>query len=340
MRGPNTPTMNRTRSSSNARPNHIPLPPAQTGGFWNRSSPGTPTSPPGGTGSGNPLMTPSGSRELPSVGSASPRSSFLPSFMQRTRPRSSTLTRLGSYGVGTSSGNSSGSAQMGSTVDSPVRPSQGRATSEANLARSTSQPSGGKSFVNVTQSFIAHRCFILGPTITASPGPTHRIRLVPHLETSRSVHFEPVVRDLKPCDGPSDHPEHGTILRIGRFTERPSTAPQPGTTQTTGGFGSGMPGGLIDGSGSADFMGAGAGGNVTDPSARDMGSAAAPEQASTARGSNAGGGGPLNSGRVAFRSKVVSRGHAEIWVEKGGQVSLPQGIVTGLGLIWEGHSST
>ncbi|KIJ49104.1 hypothetical protein M422DRAFT_28107 [Sphaerobolus stellatus SS14] len=69
-------------------------------------------------------------------------------------------------------------------------------------------------------------------------GPTHRIRLVPHLDSSRSLHFEAIGRDVRQGDPP---------LRIGRFTE------QPGST----------------------------------------------------------------SSKVAFKSKVVSRGHAEVWFDAG-----------------------
>ena len=34
-----------------------------------------------------------------------------------------------------------------------------------------------------------------------------------------------------------------------------------------------------------------------------------------------GGGGELTSGKVAFKSKVVSRSHAEIWCQAGGKVN-------------------
>ncbi|KAK7062719.1 hypothetical protein VNI00_000207 [Paramarasmius palmivorus] len=40
---------------------------------------------------------------------------------------------------------------------------------------------------------------------------TYRIRLVPHLESRRSLKFDPITRDLKPSDA---------ALRIGRFTDR------------------------------------------------------------------------------------------------------------------------
>lgn len=83
------------------------------------------------------------------------------------------------------------------------------------------------------------------------PGTVHRIRLVPHLESSRSLPFEPIIRDAI---------ENGPALRVGRFTDR---------------------------------------------------------QTAMASAPNA-----PNALKIAFRSKVVSRGHAEIWVESGGKVCL------------------
>lgn len=79
-------------------------------------------------------------------------------------------------------------------------------------------------------------------------GPTHRIRLVPHLDSRRSLRFDPICRDVREGESP---------LRIGRFTDRSG-----------------------------------------------LGLAAA----------NA-----LGSNKLAFKSKVVSRAHAEIWVETGGK---------------------
>ncbi|PWZ00242.1 hypothetical protein BCV70DRAFT_151914, partial [Testicularia cyperi] len=76
----------------------------------------------------------------------------------------------------------------------------------------------------------------------------HRIRLVPHLEATRSLHFEPIERDVK---------EGTKAVKVGRFTDR-----QPGSN---------------------------------------------------------GGGGRIDSSRIAFKSKVVSRGHAEVWCEAGGK---------------------
>ncbi|KAH9945551.1 SMAD/FHA domain-containing protein [Amylocystis lapponica] len=85
---------------------------------------------------------------------------------------------------------------------------------------------------------------------SAAAGPpstiAHRIRLVPHLDSRRSLRFDPICRDVRDGDAP---------LRIGRFTDRSG-----------------------------------------------LGLAAA----------NA-----LGSNKLAFKSKVVSRAHAEIWVEGG-----------------------
>ncbi|KAK4056017.1 hypothetical protein OIO90_003012 [Microbotryomycetes sp. JL221] len=81
---------------------------------------------------------------------------------------------------------------------------------------------------------------------STSNGTTYRLRLVPHLESSRSLHFEPVDRDLTPQ----------RVIKVGRFTDRSQQ-------QTT-----------------------------TNPS---------------------------DASRIAFKSKVVSRGHAEIWVDEAGK---------------------
>jgi len=80
-----------------------------------------------------------------------------------------------------------------------------------------------------------------------NPQP-YRIRLVPHLDSRRSLRFDPIARDLRQGEPP---------LRIGRFTDR-----------------SGLGISAI---------------NSTNPD------------------------------KLAFRSKVVSRVHAEIWVADGGK---------------------
>ena len=86
-----------------------------------------------------------------------------------------------------------------------------------------------------------------GPSSTSTaPNQAHRIRLVPHLDSRRTLRFEPITRDLKDDDPP---------LRIGRFTDR-----------------------------------SGIGLNAANL---------------------------LSSNKLAFKSKVVSRSHAEIWFESG-----------------------
>ncbi|TDL19092.1 SMAD/FHA domain-containing protein, partial [Rickenella mellea] len=79
-------------------------------------------------------------------------------------------------------------------------------------------------------------------------GTTHRIRLVPHLDTQRALHFDPISRTVR---------EHDTPLRIGRFTDRSG-----------------------------------------------LGLAAVNAQ---------------STHKLAFKSKVVSRAHAEVWCERGGK---------------------
>ncbi|KAI9511960.1 SMAD/FHA domain-containing protein [Russula earlei] len=103
------------------------------------------------------------------------------------------------------------------------------------VANTTPQPSSMPALSNV-------------PPPPISTGAPHRIRLVPHLDSRRSLRFDPIARDVVEGD---------SALRIGRFTER-----------------SGM--------------------GVSQANA-------------------------LNSNKLAFKSKVVSRAHAEIWCESGGK---------------------
>ncbi len=83
---------------------------------------------------------------------------------------------------------------------------------------------------------------------SSQPTRTHRIRLVPHLDTNRSLHFDAITRDVG---------EGVPALRIGRFTDRSG-----------------------------------------------LGIAALNAQ---------------NSNKLAFKSKVVSRAHAEIWCDQAGK---------------------
>lgn len=103
----------------------------------------------------------------------------------------------------------------------------------------TMAAAAGTTHPTATQIPVAH---------STSGAVTHRIRLVPHLDTRRSLRFEAIGRDLREGEPP---------LRIGRFTDRSG-----------------------------------------------LGLAAV----------NA-----LGTNKLAFKSKVVSRAHAEIWVEAGGK---------------------
>ncbi|KAG8787567.1 hypothetical protein FRC15_008923 [Serendipita sp. 397] len=76
-------------------------------------------------------------------------------------------------------------------------------------------------------------------------GPAHRIRLVPHIDAQRALHFDPIIRECK---------EGAPAIRIGRFTDRSGTLAASTNSLT---------------------------------------------------------------GKIAFKSKVVSRGHAELWCEAG-----------------------
>ncbi|KIK65677.1 hypothetical protein GYMLUDRAFT_70767 [Collybiopsis luxurians FD-317 M1] len=87
------------------------------------------------------------------------------------------------------------------------------------------------------------------PNPTPPSSSSFRLRLVPHLDSRRSLRFDPITRDMRAGD---------PVLRIGRFTDR------SGQNQNQNG-----------------------GYNNNNP----------------------------NSFKMAFKSKVVSRTHAELWVE-------------------------
>lgn len=145
---------------------------------------------------------------------------------------------------------------------------------------------------------------------------THRIRLVPHLETSRSLAFDPVIREVLPIVVPAgvnpgvaaasvsavgpavNGRPPALLLKIGRFTDRASAnLPVPTTAVNNSVNGSAM---TAAGSGTAGGVNGGIPGLATL--------------------TIAGGGGEICSAKVAFKSKVVSRAHAEIWCEPGGKV--------------------
>lgn len=122
----------------------------------------------------------------------------------------------------------------------------------------------------------------------AGTGPSpqagvHRIRLVPHLEATRSLHFEPIERDVR---------EGASAVKIGRFTDRAPGAAAEEAPFTTGAGGAGSSRGVLG---------------------------AAPGNRGGAVPTSAGGGGRVDSARIAFKSKVVSRVHAEVWCEPSGK---------------------
>lgn len=110
-----------------------------------------------------------------------------------------------------------------------------------------------------------------------------------------------------------------TLLKIGRFTDKGPNLPVPSGAAASG-SGSGDAGGTLGPTpaGPASLVG---------PSAASV--SGRPVQNGTASAGLvqvmpavviAGGGGDLTSNKVAFKSKVVSRSHAEIWCEAGGKV--------------------
>jgi len=289
---------NATMSRAGTRPTHIPMP---TG---NGVSPNGGRSP-----NGSPLPTPQGA-----TSPTSPRNSFLPSFI-RTRSRAATLT-------GGRGGRSSPTVEAANPLGGS-RPGVSRTPSHTgeptNVTRSASTPQGmaqatnantGTTDSNPKQPAVSSQ---VKARINAAQPPrdtpitTYRIRLVPHLKSTRSLAFDPVTREMLPILCPpgitpttvahnlenvpnalNGRPP-ALILKVGRFTEKTATAPQTaGTAQTT-------TAGL-----STDAIGQG------------------PMSAVIA---NSGGGGDICSSRVAFKSKVVSRSHAEIWCEPNGKVS-------------------
>ncbi|WWC63543.1 uncharacterized protein I303_106146 [Kwoniella dejecticola CBS 10117] len=303
-------------TSSSARPTHIPMPPNNNSGF---SPSGTPlATPPIGGGAASP---------------ASPRHSFL-GFM-RTRGRSNTLNNVNQAQQTpvspsldrTAPGSRNGSSREGSQGPTSREPHTGG----GGVTRSISTPLSGGGLNISTGSSTANGPSTIPETITSSVAPplptipsqeatatvtasphaanvrassrTYRIRLVPHLESTRSLAFEPVIREMSPIVVPlgvnpsiaaqsvssigpivNGRPP-ALLLKIGRFTDKNNAANANG------------PGGR----------------NATlgpNGSARNGGSGAS---------TLAGGGGDLTAAKVAFKSKVVSRSHAEIWCEEGGK---------------------
>ncbi|GAA5982040.1 hypothetical protein JCM10908_004714 [Rhodotorula pacifica] len=237
-------------------------------------------------GGGPPLnLTASPQSEMPPSPSGNERSGSSSGYgfpgLRRTlsKRNSSSATASGGAGGAGSGGETSrsGSRQRRSTSQPPVprggvlaaaaangaasenRPNTSNASGHQqqqqepafpDLAATTSLPNSSASEANAAASSSTRAA---NASSASSSGETYKIRLVPHLESSRSLHFEPIERDLAAL----------AIIRIGRFTDR------HGTNGSTG--------------------------------------------ANAARGT------PQEPARIAFKSKVVSRGHAEIWVDESGK---------------------
>jgi len=226
----------------------------------------------------------------------------------------------------------------------------GQTTSQASGASGQADTSSGAHASNQdAQAAGSSSNAVAGPsTATAAPGNAsqgYRIRLVPHLEAARSLHFEPIERELR--DG-------APAIKIGRFTERGAASAGTGagasgsananasSSSAAAGSAFGTP--SREGLGTAVGTGAGLGALTLGSNARGTGGEAGFNAESSAAGPSAGGvegvpstlttGGrrqvpdrsrsgvnannKLDLSRIAFKSKVVSRGHAEIWCENGG----------------------
>jgi hypothetical protein len=114
------------------------------------------------------------------------------------------------------------------------------------------------------------------------------------------------------------------IVKVGRFNEKANANVTGEATRTdlSGGPGGPMSAGPLTAAISGDasfnpFSNVWAGG----PTAQRPSQPAVTQQPVVpVVGRGAGGGGPTTSGKVAFKSKVVSRGHGEIWCESDGKV--------------------
>ncbi|GAA5928112.1 uncharacterized protein JCM15063_003790 [Sporobolomyces koalae] len=152
----------------------------------------------------------------------------------------------GAVGAGDASPSSASRTRTRRSSSQPPHPTVALEQPDGTTASrpTTANPSSPTGGANVTSTPSS-----TGGAPAADSAPSQRLRLVPHLESSRSLHFEPIERDLAPF----------AIVKVGRFTDRSNT------------------------------QHAQAASSATDPA------------------------------RVAFKSKVVSRGHAEIWTDDSGK---------------------
>ncbi|KAL1405807.1 hypothetical protein Q8F55_007484 [Vanrija albida] len=248
----------------------------------------------------------------PFASPTSPRSTFLGSFM-RTRSRAASVTNAVAGAV---------RGRVGSPTTEQPNPLSG--TNDVTRSVST-PPSAEPAFVNI-------------PPVDPALRRNHRVRLVPVLESNRSFSFAPVVRELGvmhvppgilPSIAAASVTDVGPtvngrppplIIKIGRFTDRgagstapPVAAPAPALTPAPAATDATTPS-----DGPASATSAGANGAGAAPGATASTAAAVPPPPTPAA-SAGGGGGDLLSSRAAFKSKVVSRAHAEIWCEPGGK---------------------
>ncbi|GAA5968728.1 hypothetical protein JCM21900_000454 [Sporobolomyces salmonicolor] len=165
--------------------------------------------------------------------------------------------RTTSGGAGPSTGGESSRSRQRRSLSQPPAPHGAEQGDNSGDSRPGSSSEAAPQFPSLTAtSSLPGAPNVIPPsrsasadTAPASSGETHKLRLVPHLESSRSLHFEPIERDIAAS----------AIVRVGRFTDR-SHHHQSQITST-----------------------------------------------------------PTEPARVAFKSKVVSRGHADIWVDNAGK---------------------
>ncbi|WVN86259.1 uncharacterized protein L203_101421 [Cryptococcus depauperatus CBS 7841] len=294
--------------------------------------------PPTAMSSNPPLATPpaqpaqnGGPAGVSAVSPASPRHSFL-GFM-RARGRSFTT---GHAGYPLQQQQQQSASTTNPTTSERSRP--GTATKEQGVSTAghaptpTAEASTGERVtktvsmpMNGTAPAPSASASPSSPAEPKEPPKTYRIRLVPHLESNRSLPFDPVIREMAPiavtanpgllpteaASKVADPTRSGSsrvtvggksvalVLKIGRFTDKSEFKLPVPPSAPPGGSGS-MSGGIALSTG--------------DGTLGPDGSRSAPATLSLV-----GGGGEMTSGKVAFRSKVVSRSHAEIWCEDGGK---------------------
>ncbi|XAO26071.1 hypothetical protein I312_104905 [Cryptococcus bacillisporus CA1280] len=329
------------------RPNHIALPASSATppgtNVTNPTSPSPRTPPPAAANNatGAQATSPTSSRHSflgfmrtrarsSTLGQQPSTSASLISPIQSQFQRSATPERAGNTRSNAREQTVSGRAS-GGTNGNGVATGGGVMNTGAAVTRTVSTPLSGSTILQAptTSSALAPDASLnTAPTPSGNPSnplKTYRIRLVPHLESNRSLPFDPVIREMAPIivtpfpgTTPSDSAlriaDPGTlssagggrtmvggkpvalVLKIGRFTDKSERLPVPTNSAPLGTGGSGI--GNLNGDG------------TLGPDGPRTGSATF---------SAAGGGGEITSGKAAFRSKVVSRSHAEIWCEEGGK---------------------